>query len=201
MATQTAWAPPTQLTAVTCRLLDLLIAIPSAILILPFASVTFILVRVTSKGPGFYRALRVGQFEKPFTMYKFRTMEARADEVGAWRTADNDPRITAFGAFLRKTSLDELPQLANVLSGEMSLVGPRPAAFAQLEEYSATERTIRSSVLPGLTGLAQVSGRSSLTPAQGLKCDIHYAQNRSVALNIKIMAKTLRVVFSRRGSN
>lgn len=184
-----------------CRFLDLLIALPSAILLLPLGLIILSLVRVTSEGPGIYRALRVGRFERPFTIYKFRTMKASADREGPWWTSDHDPRVTTLGAFLRKTSLDELPQLINVLRGEMSLVGPRPAAFPQLEDYSAAARKIRASVLPGLTGLAQISGRSSLTPEETLRYDIQYVQTRSLSENIRIIVKTLLVVLSRRGSN
>jgi lipopolysaccharide/colanic/teichoic acid biosynthesis glycosyltransferase len=182
------------------RLLDVVLSIPVLVVLSPVMLVCAALVIASSPGPAIYAGERVGRFERPFRQMKFRTMVVGAD-LGGYQTADADPRITRVGRFLRRTSLDELPQLINVLRGEMSLVGPRPAAIPQLTLYTPDERRERAKVRPGITGLAQVSGRSSLTVEQSIAHDLEYARNASVRLDLDILGRTLSAVARRSGTN
>ncbi|MBC2283808.1 sugar transferase [Listeria booriae] len=157
------------------------------------------------RAPVFFKQARVGKGGKHFMMYKFRTMipdaEAKLAELlqfneieGAMFKMKDDPRITKLGRFLRKTSIDELPQLVNVLKGNMSLVGPRPPLEREVAEYSARDH-LRLSITPGCTGLWQVSGRNDVSFAEMVNLDLEYIQNVSLALDIKILLKTVRVIF------
>jgi lipopolysaccharide/colanic/teichoic acid biosynthesis glycosyltransferase len=148
------------------------------------------------KGPVLYRQTRVGRGGLPFKILKFRTMVINADQIGSFSTAENDQRITKMGAFFRKTSLDELPQILNVLKGDMSWVGPRPDVPAQQDLYTEEDWKLRCSVRPGITGLAQASGRSSLDAETRTKLDLAYARNPSLEQDIRILVKTLAVVFN-----
>jgi lipopolysaccharide/colanic/teichoic acid biosynthesis glycosyltransferase len=171
------------------------------------------LVRLTSPGPGLFRQVRVGAGHRPFVMYKLRTMRTDADPqvhldyvrrlmagevepVDGLYKLDQDTRITRLGRFLRRSSLDELPQLLNVLRGEMSLVGPRPALQEEVELFPAWAEA-RFEVRPGLTGLWQVSGRNHLTMTQGLRIDVEYVARRSVWLDLQVMLRTVRAVVGR----
>jgi exopolysaccharide biosynthesis polyprenyl glycosylphosphotransferase len=169
-----------------------------------------VMVRLSDKGPALFTQTRVGKEGKQFKIYKFRTMvidaEARLAELQAKNESDgvlfkirNDPRITLTGAWLRKWSLDELPQLFNVLLGEMSLVGPRPALPDEAAQYADHVRR-RLVVRPGLTGLWQVSGRSDLTWEESVRLDIRYVENWSFALDLQILWKTLAVIVNRSGA-
>lgn len=182
------------------RLLDLVLGTIALVAAAPVIAVCAAAVRLTSPGPAFYRAERVGRGERLFRQYKLRTMQVGADAAG-FRTAAGDGRITRIGRIFRATSLDELPQLWNVLKGDMSLVGPRPAAVGQLGDYSAEERLARSRVRPGLTGLAQVSGRSSLGHNESTRLDLWYADNASVRTDLRILWRTVGVVLRRVGIN
>jgi lipopolysaccharide/colanic/teichoic acid biosynthesis glycosyltransferase len=182
------------------RVFDLAVALPACVILSPLILACAILVRITSSGPAIYAGTRVGRHERPFQQMKFRTMVVGADR-GGFQTADADPRITRAGGWLRRTSLDELPQLLNVLRGEMSLVGPRPAAPAQLSLYTAEARRERASVRPGITGLAQVSGRSALVVDEAIKRDLEYVRNASFGLDLAIIRRTLSVVTNRSASN
>ena len=182
------------------RLFDLAIALPSLVVLSPLILACALIVRVTSPGPAIYAGTRVGRGERPFKQLKFRTMVVGADR-GGFQTADADPRITRVGRWLRRTSLDELPQLLNVLRGEMSLVGPRPAAPAQLSLYTDEARRERALVRPGITGLAQVSGRSALVVDEAIKKDVEYVRTASLGLDLAIIRRTLSVVTRRSGSN
>lgn len=183
------------------RLGDLIVAGALLPLALPLIAVAALAVRLTSRGPAFYWGIRVGLHERPFPICKLRTMVGNADQIGLWWTAADDPRITRVGRFLRHTSIDELPQLFNVLRGDMSMVGPRPAAIEQLAEYMPEQRRWRASVRPGLTGLAQVSGRSALEGLSQIELDVWYAQHVSLTLDIAIMVRTIPAVLLRRGVN
>lgn len=146
--------------------------------------------------PIFYVQERVGKKGRKFPFFKFRTMVRNAERMGAgYEISQNDSRITRTGEFLRRWSLDELPQLFNVLRGEMSLVGPRPTLAYQVEKYDARQRR-RLEVLPGLTGLAQVSGRNSLTWPQRIELDIFYIDNYSFALDLEIIFRTFGVLLN-----
>lgn len=167
-------------------------------------------VRLSSRGPVFHRQVRQGQHNRPFTMWKFRTMVADAETLKAQLAASNevdgplfkmrgDPRVTSVGRMLRRTSLDELPQLVNVLLGHMSLVGPRPPLPEEASRYDEREHR-RLAVKPGLTGLWQVSGRSDLTWQETVSLDLWYVDNWSVAADMGLLARTVRAVADGRGA-
>ena len=165
----------------------------------PFMMIAAPLIKWTSLGPVIYRQQRVGKDRKLFTIYKFRTMREDAEALHGHKPAtDDDARITPAGRVLRKTRLDELPQLINVLKGQMSLVGPRPENVSRVNTHKAL-RGLRLAVKPGLTGLAQTQSYYDLHPRHKIKYDFLYIQRRSFALNLYILAKTIPVVLGRRG--
>ncbi|HVS28812.1 MAG TPA: sugar transferase [Solirubrobacteraceae bacterium] len=152
-------------------------------------------IRLESRGRTIYRQRRVGRDGRPFDICKFRTMIDGAEHVGAGLAVNQgDPRITRVGAFLRRTSLDELPNLVNVLRGEMSLVGPRPTVPVQVERYDERQRG-RLAVAPGITGWAQINGRTSLPWAERIELDLQYVERASFALDLKILLRTPRLVL------
>jgi lipopolysaccharide/colanic/teichoic acid biosynthesis glycosyltransferase len=159
-------------------------------------------VALTSAGPVLYRHQRLGRGGRPFLIYKFRTMVVDAPDLrnpdGSTYSGADDPRLTRIGRFLRRTSLDELPQLFNVLRGEMSLVGPRPDVVDQLGYYTEEERR-KLLVLPGLTGLAQISGRNSLSWEERKRLDVEYVDRRCPRLDLSILIRTIPYVLSGRG--
>jgi lipopolysaccharide/colanic/teichoic acid biosynthesis glycosyltransferase len=178
------------------RFFDFCVALGAlAVLLLPLAVVAF-LVRVKLGQPVLFRQVRPGLHGQPFMMVKFRTMTDARDANGQW-LSDAD-RLTAFGRFLRSTSLDELPELWNVLRGEMSLVGPRPLLMEYLPLYSA-EQLRRHEVRPGITGWAQVHGRNALSWEERFKLDVWYVDNQSVWLDLRILGMTVRKVLAREG--
>lgn len=183
------------------RAADLILAIAGGLVLLPVLAVIAVLVRRGSPGAAIYQGTRAGLHEHPFRQWKFRSMVADADAQGAWFTTAGDPRITPLGAFLRRTSLDELPQLWNVIRGDMSLVGPRPAAIPQLDQYAEEARRLRASVRPGITGLHQVRGRSQVSPERALELDLEWVRRRSPALYVQILAETVLATVLRRGVN
>jgi lipopolysaccharide/colanic/teichoic acid biosynthesis glycosyltransferase len=201
------------MSAASKRALDLALALPALILVAPLLLVAGVLIRRGSPGPALLRQTRIGQHERPFTLLKLRTMELHCDDrahrefnirelrgLAAAGTADgvfkleNDGRITRIGAFLRRFSIDELPQLLNVLRGDMSLVGPRPSLPWEVELYTPEQRR-RHEVLPGLTGLWQVSGRNRLSMPQMLALDLRYVRRRSLRLDLWILMRTPWVVL------
>ena len=156
-------------------------------------------IRLESPGRAIYRQRRAGKHGVPFDVFKLRTMVDGAEHLGAGLAVNaNDSRITRVGAVLRRTSLDELPNLLNVLRGEMSLIGPRPTLPVQVEQYSARQRR-RLEVKPGITGWAQVNGRASLRWADRIELDLYYIERRSLALELKILARTPAMVLGGRG--
>ncbi len=193
------------------RLLDLIVASVLLILVSPLWLVIFLWIKLDSPGPAIFAQKRVGLEGKPFTVYKFRTMVQNADDLMKAKLQKvkdlenfvfqdkNDPRITRSGRFLRKTSLDELPQLLNILIGNMSLVGPRPEVPEIAKRYTP-EQWQRLKVLPGVTGLAQVNGRSELTLGETLAYDVEYVRSWSIWLDLKILWKTVFVVFTGKGA-
>lgn len=176
------------------RVLDFAIAIVLLIILSPILVFIGILIKCYDKGPVFYLSKRVGQENKPFVMYKFRTMLVNANQVGSWFTQNNDPRITKLGSFLRKSSLDELPQLINVVKGDMSLVGPRPYVSQSLSLYQSDFLQKRHAVKPGMTGLAQVLGRSNLSREDTMRLDLKYLQEYSFWMDLQILYRTILVV-------
>jgi lipopolysaccharide/colanic/teichoic acid biosynthesis glycosyltransferase len=181
------------------RLLDLLIGLVAVAISSPIVAVCALAVKLDSRGPVIFKQLRVGLDGKEFEIYKLRTMVVGADTMGAGLAVDEgDSRITRIGGFLRRWSLDELPNLWNVVSGEMSLVGPRPTLPSQVADYTERQR-MRLSVKPGITGWAQVSGRSTLPWAERIELDIWYIEHLSPLLDLKIILGTIRMVFTGSG--
>ncbi|WP_347174840.1 sugar transferase [Polaribacter uvawellassae] len=176
------------------RVFDFLIAfILLVFLFLPFLIIALFIKR-DSKGTVFYKQQRIGLNGKEFSIYKFRTMVSNADKIGGYSTGINDSRITGVGNFLRKTSLDELPQLINVLRGEMSFIGPRPDVLQQKKDYSINEFKKRHSVLPGITGLAQCRNRHNASVKSRKMYDLFYSEKISLKLDLLIVFWTIRVL-------
>ena len=201
--------PPRRRNRLTVRVLDVVGSIAALLALAPVYAALALCVRVTSKGPILYRSPRVSQDGGVFNAYKFRSMVVDADaalehllatdptarrEYGATHKLRNDPRLTPIGSFIRRTSLDELPQFFNVLMGDMSLVGPRPKLPSERNLYGQTLPTVLR-VKPGITGLWQVSGRSDLPFDERIFLDLDYALNRSLAKDAKICAITVRQAF------
>lgn len=180
----------------TKRFFDLLLTLPGIIFISPLILLTALLIRIKIGRPIFFSQERPGLHGRPFRMYKFRTMTDERDAAG--KLLPDAERLVPFGRFLRSTSLDELPELMNVLKGEMSLVGPRPLLMEYLERYTQ-EQARRHDVLPGITGWAQVNGRNALSWEEKFKLDVWYVDNRSLWLDIKILWMTFLKVFRREG--
>ncbi len=193
------------------RMLDVIAAGALLVLASPFWLVIVCWIRLDSPGRAIFRQTRIGLGGRSYTIYKFRTMvqnadalfKAKLDEVqeldGFVFQEKDDPRITRSGSFLRKTSLDELPQLLNILLGSMSLVGPRPE-IPEIARLYTPEQRKRLNVLPGVTGLAQINGRSELTLGETMAYDLEYVRNWSFLLDLKILWKTVFVVLSGRGA-
>jgi lipopolysaccharide/colanic/teichoic acid biosynthesis glycosyltransferase len=205
------------MTAVVKRALDLVLASLALVVLSPLLAAIWLAVRLSSPGPAVFRQERLGLGERPFVMYKFRSMSTGASDAihreyvsrmltgaGAPIQAasnglfklDADPRVTPFGAWLRKTSLDELPQLVNIIRGDMSLVGPRPVLAWEAELFSEEARA-RFQTRPGLTGLWQVSGRSRLTMPQALELDVEYVRRQSIWLDLTILVRTVPAQLKR----
>jgi lipopolysaccharide/colanic/teichoic acid biosynthesis glycosyltransferase len=181
------------------RALDILIAATALVLLSPFLLVAAIAIKLGSRGPVFYRQRRVGLDGAEFEMLKLRTMEQGSDPVGVGTIVTrDDPRVTRAGRFLRRTSLDEIPNLVNVLRGEMAVVGPRPTIPAQVDDYTPRQNR-RHEVLPGITGWAQVQGRAGIPWEERIELDVEYVDRRSAALDARILAKTARLVISGQG--
>ncbi|RPI78096.1 MAG: sugar transferase [Chloroflexi bacterium] len=178
------------------RILDLVLTIPGLILISPLIAVTVAAVAIFLGRPILFKQIRPGYRSRPFAVYKFRTMTDARDSNG--NLLPDAERLTRLGKFLRSTSIDELPELFNVLRGEMSLVGPRPLLIQYLERYSP-EQARRHDVLPGITGWAQVNGRNTLTWEDKFRLDVWYVDNHSFWLDIKILFLTVWKVFNREG--
>lgn len=181
------------------RALDLVISLTGLIFLCPLFALIGLLIKIDSRGPVFFRQQRVGRAEKLFRIFKFRTMVDGAESKGkGYLIEKNDFRITGVGKFLRKFSLDELPQLLNVLKGEMSLVGPRPTLKYQIDEYTERQK-LRLKVRPGITGWAQIHGRNELSWPERIEYDIRYIQNWSIWLDLRIVCATIGFLISRKG--
>lgn len=173
------------------RLMDVALSFAALLLLSPLLLATAICVVLDSGWPALFVQQRVGRGGREFGMLKFRSMVRSAAADGSYMTDSNDPRVTRIGRFIRRASLDELPQLFNVLKGEMSLVGPRPDVPAQRADYSETHWRERCSVRPGITGLAQAKLRSQATRAERLALDLQYVRQHGIALDLKILVWTL----------
>jgi len=200
----------TQVYSIVKRASDIVVASLLLLLLSPIMGLVAFLVKVTSRGSVFFTQTRIGHNGRPFTMYKFRSMRNGAEDDREFLSELNeqdgpvfkiveDPRLTPIGKFLRRSSLDELPQLWNVLKGEMAIVGPRPLWQPEAEKASDRAR-LRTRVKPGLTCLWQISGRSEVAYDEWVELDLYYIQNRSLLLDLLIVVQTIPAVLSGRGA-
>ena len=178
------------------RLFDLVLVIPTLIILSPVLCVLALLVRAKLGSPVLFRQVRPGLHGRPFVIYKFRTMTDKRDEDG--NLLPDGERLTRLGRFLRKTSMDELPEFFNVIKGDMSIVGPRPLLMQYLDRYTP-EQARRHEVKPGITGWAQVNGRNALSWEEKFNLDVWYVDNWSVTLDLKILLMTMAKVLRREG--
>jgi lipopolysaccharide/colanic/teichoic acid biosynthesis glycosyltransferase len=177
------------------RCIDIVVSALLLLLTLPVLLLAMLAIRLTSRGKAIYRQRRSGLNGAQFDMLKLRTMVDGAEHIGAGLAVNaNDSRITRVGALLRRTSLDELPNLVNVLRGEMTLIGPRPTLPAQVAQYTARQHG-RLAVKPGITGWAQINGRASLPWSERIELDLYYVENRSLLLDLKILLRTPALVL------
>jgi lipopolysaccharide/colanic/teichoic acid biosynthesis glycosyltransferase len=177
---------------------DILLSLSVLLLIWPLLLVIAAAIRLGSKGPAIFKQQRAGKDGKPFVFYKFRTMKADAEPFGPSPKSRQDHRLTGIGRILREYSLDELPQLFNILRGDMSFVGPRPLYLSQIPEWSERHKK-RLLVKPGLTGLAQISGRAQITREEKLELDAKYVEAANLSTDLKIMLATVARVLGRKG--
>jgi lipopolysaccharide/colanic/teichoic acid biosynthesis glycosyltransferase len=181
------------------RAVDVVASALALLLSSPLLLAAMLAIRLESPGPVIYRQRRAGRGGKPFDVLKLRTMVDGAEHIGAGMAVNaNDSRITRVGAFLRRSSLDELPNLLNVLRGEMTLIGPRPTLPAQVDQYTERQRG-RLAVKPGITGWAQVNGRASLPWSERIELDLYYVENRSLSLDLRILSRTPAMVLGGSG--
>lgn len=193
------------------RLMDVTLSAVMIVLLSPILLVTALIIKLTDFGPVFFKQTRIGKHGKEFTAYKFRSMRVGADkeveQVVAMSHHENslsykvkkDPRVTWFGRFIRKSSIDELPQLWNVVKGDMSLVGPRPHVHREVDAYSLTDRK-RLDVVPGITCIWQISGRADIAFPEQLELDLAYIESQSLWTDLKILLKTIPAVLTARGA-
>jgi lipopolysaccharide/colanic/teichoic acid biosynthesis glycosyltransferase len=181
------------------RALDLVLASLLLLLLAPFLALVWVAIRLESRGPAIYRQRRVGRGGRDFDLWKLRTMVAGAEHMGVGLAVDeDDPRITRMGALLRRFSLDELPNLVNVLAGDMSLIGPRPTVRVQVDQYTPRQLG-RLAVDPGITGWAQVCGRAALPWHERIELDLWYIEHWSLRLDARILLRTARMLLSGQG--
>jgi lipopolysaccharide/colanic/teichoic acid biosynthesis glycosyltransferase len=181
------------------RVFDLVVSALASLFTAPLVAAVAVAIRLESPGHPLYTQTRVGKDGQPFAIYKLRTMVAGAEFIGAGLAIqEGDERITALGRFLRRYSLDEIPNLWNVLRGEMSIIGPRPTLAVQVQQYTAHQRG-RLAVKPGITGWAQVNGRASLPWSERIELDLWYVEHRSLALDARILGRTIAMVLTGRG--
>lgn len=193
------------------RIIDIIIGVIGLIICLPIFVIIGIIIKIDSKGPIFFKHKRIGKHGKKIEIYKFRTMIDNAEEAMKNFTEEqkkefaenfkleNDPRVTRVGKILRKTSLDELPQIINILKGEMSIIGPRPIVKSELEKYGNNQGKFLS-VAPGLTGYWAANGRSDVSYEERMALELYYVENRSLILDLKIFFKTIWSVLKGKGA-
>ena len=181
------------------RLLDLALASVLLVVTAPLLALAALAIKLESRGPVFYSQRRVGKDGRPFELLKLRTMVPGAESMGAGiYVLEGDPRITRVGRLLRRFSLDELPNLVNVMRGDLAIVGPRPTVQEQVDRYTERQRR-RLEVKPGITGWAQINGRTSLPWPERIELDVWYVEHRSLRLDLRILARTARMLASGRG--
>jgi lipopolysaccharide/colanic/teichoic acid biosynthesis glycosyltransferase len=177
------------------RAVDIAVSAVLLAIVSPVLAAAVVAIRLESPGGAIYRQRRIGRGGRPFEVLKLRTMVRGAEGIGAGLSIDaNDPRVTRVGALLRRTSVDELPNLVNVLRAEMSLIGPRPTLPGQVAAYTPRQRG-RLAVRPGITGWAQVNGRAALPWSERIELDLHYIEHRSLALDLRILWRTVAIVL------
>lgn len=184
------------------RILDIVLSLIGLVIGVPIMAIFSLLIKIEDNGPVTYKQERMGKGGKIFYIYKLRSMRIDAEKFGAqWATKD-DPRITKVGNFIRKTRIDEIPQLYNILKGDMSIIGPRPERPSFTAEFNESIPGFvnRLAVKPGLTGWAQVNGGYDITPEEKLKADIYYIKHRSLFIDMNILLKTVRVIFTGEGA-
>jgi len=184
------------------RTVDIVLSVLALILTCVFFIFVPIIIKIDSKGSAIYKQERLKKDGKPFMVYKFRSMRIDAEKDGAQWASSNDDRVTGVGKFIRKTRIDELPQLFNILRGDMSIVGPRPERAVFYDEFEKTIPNFRNrlAVKPGLTGWAQVNGGYDLAPSEKLVYDLEYIQNQSFYFDLKCIIKTVSVIFTHEGA-
>ncbi|AKP76080.1 Putative undecaprenyl-phosphate N-acetylgalactosaminyl 1-phosphate transferase [Priestia megaterium Q3] len=184
------------------RMVDIVISFVALVVLLPVILLFALIVMIETPGSPFFLQERLGKNGRPFTIMKLRSMYSDAEKNGAQWAVKNDSRVTKVGKLIRQTRIDELPQLWNVLKGDMSIVGPRPERAVFIEEFQKTVPAFsqRLAVKPGLTGWAQINGGYELTPAEKLELDLYYIQHTNIRFDVKIMIKTLRVIVTGDGS-
>lgn len=182
------------------RLGDIFLSLIGVIILCPLFIIIAIAIKLDSEGPVIFKQKRFGRYKKSFYVLKFRTMKVESPKYVATRDLHNSEQwITKVGSFLRKTSLDELPQLCNILVGNMSIVGPRPVAISELDVIEAREQYGANDILPGLTGWAQINGRDNLLTDVKARLDGYYVQHRSLTMDIKCIVRTIPYVLKRKG--
>lgn len=182
------------------RLGDIFLSLIGVIILCPLFIIIAIAIKLDSEGPVIFKQKRFGRYKKSFYVLKFRTMKVESPKYVATRDLHNSEQwITKVGSFLRKTSLDELPQLCNILVGNMSIVGPRPVAISELDVIEAREQYGVNDILPGLTGWAQINGRDNLSTDVKARLDGYYVQHRSLTMDIKCIVRTIPYVLKRKG--
>lgn len=184
------------------RVIDFIISLLSLVIVIPIILITSIFIMLESPGNPFYVQSRMGFMGKEFNLIKLRSMRTDAEKNGAQWADKNDSRITKVGRFIRKTRIDELPQIFNVLKGEMSIIGPRPERKIFVEEFVKyiPDFPKRLEVKPGLTGWAQVNGGYEITPEEKLRLDLFYIENRRFLLDVKIVLRTIQIIFTGEGA-
>ena len=184
------------------RVIDFIISLLSLVIVIPIILITSIFIMLESPGNPFYVQSRMGLMGKEFNLIKLRSMRTDAEKNGAQWADKNDPRITKVGRFIRKTRIDELPQIFNVLKGDMSIIGPRPERQIFVEEFVKyiPDFPKRLEVKPGLTGWAQVNGGYEITPEEKLRLDLFYIENRRFLLDVKIVLRTIQIIFTGEGA-
>jgi len=172
------------------RIMDLIFSLILSIILIPILIIIAFIIKIDSKGPVFFKQKRIGRNKIEFSIYKFRSMKIDTPNIATDKFNDANNYITNIGSFLRKTSLDEIPQLINIIKGEMSFVGPRPALYNQYELIEMRDKKGINNDLPGITGYAQVNGRDRISDNEKVKLDEYYAKNKNIRLDIKIIINT-----------
>lgn len=181
------------------RIFDVIVSFSAILILSPLLVIIYFMIKKDG-GSSLFKQERIGLDGNLFLIYKFRSMVVDASKLGGYSTLANDNRITKIGKLIRRTSIDELPQLFNVLKGDMSIVGPRPNVPEQIKEYRESDWEKRNSILPGITGLSQANYRSEATFDQRLKSDLYYVDNKSMVLDMKIIMMTVKQIISKGGN-